>query len=467
MSEFLIIFSLAFLIYLAYKGLPVILFAPFCAILAAVTTYSPAGLLPAYTTLYLPKMGGFVTSNFPIFLFGAVFGKIMEETGQAKSISKKIIETFGAKYAIIAVGLSAGVLAYGGISVYVVVFAVYAFGCKVFREANIPKRLLPATIIWGSWTWAMDTLPGTPQIQNILPTKLFGTTAYAAPVLSIVGAILLFALGYVWLHWRLKQAAKNGEGYGNHTLNEPIDVPDENLPPFKIAIIPMIVVFVLNYILTQIMVNWNLADVFGKSFPNTYTTFTGSIAMWAATVAIISGIIVALAISWKNLKKSSINVTSVFYAGTLGAILAVMNTAAEVGFGGVISALPGFSPIAHAAMNINAGGSPLLALATSQTIISGVTGSAAGGLGLNIEILGQHFAQWGQAYGMNPGVMHRIMAMASGGFDTLPHNGAIVTLLAYTGLTHKQAYLDIFGLTLTKLAVAYIMVGIASMGLVF
>lgn len=467
MSEFLIIFSLSLLIYLAYKGLPVILFAPFCALLAAVTTYSAAGLLPAYTTLYLPKMGGFVTNNFPIFLFGAVFGKLMEETGQAKSISKKIIDIFGPKYALMAVGLSAGVLAYGGVSVYVVVFAVYAFGCKVFREANIPKRLIPATIVWGSWSWAMDTMPGTPQIQNILPTKLFGTTAYAAPVLSIVGAILLFITGYVWLHWRLKQAAKNGEGYGNHTLNEPIDTPDEKLPPFKLAIIPILVVFVLNFSLTRIMKAWDLAATFGKDFPNTYATFAGSLGMWAATVAIIAGITVALAIGWKELKQGSINVTSVFVAGTMGSLLAIMNTAAEVGFGGVISALPGFASLSHAAMNINAGGSPLLALATSQTIISGITGSAGGGLGLNIEILGQHFVQWGHAYGMNPEVMHRIMSMASGGFDTLPHNGAIVTLLAYTGLTHKQAYLDIFGITITKLAVAFAMVAIANMGLQF
>lgn len=460
MAQLIIVLSLAGLIFLAYKGMPVILFAPFFALIAAATVFGGADLLPAYTELFLPRLASFIKAYFPIFLLGAVFGKVMEDTGQAKSISHKIVQIFGVKRAILAVVLSSSILTYGGISVFVVVFSVYAFGCHLYKEAGIPKRLLPATIAFGSWTYCMDMIPGTPQIQNIIPTKLYGTTSYAAPTLSIVSAIILFGIGMTYFEFRRRQAQRKGEGYGDHTLNEPILIENETFPPFLASILPLLIVLVGNLVLTRYMLTWDAAH-FASKYPG--LVLNNVVGIWALTVSLCLAIIVSIAIGWKRVKP--IGLGKMLYAGTLGSLLAVMNTASEVGYGGVVASLPGFSSIAKAFMNINAGGSPLLATAISTTIISGVTGSSSGGLSVSIEVLGKHFVNWMNVTGTNPEVMHRIMAMASGGMDTLPHNGAVVTLLAYCGLTHKQAYMDIFAVTLMKTFVAFIAVGLATLGL--
>ncbi len=427
-----IILSLALLIYFAYRGYSVIFMAPIFALLAALT--AGMNVLPTYTELFMVKMVGYIKNFFPIFMLGAVFGKIMEDSGAARAVAHFIIQKLGKERAIVATVLSCAILTYGGVSLFVVAFAVYPLAAAMFKEADIPKRLIPGAIALGAFTFTMTAIPGTPQIQNIIPTKYFGTNAYAAPLVGILGALLMFAGGLAWLEWRKRRAMAAGEGYGSHTKNEPMVEANAYMPRFGLALLPLIIVLVLNYILTRIINGWNpdILKPFGA------TALASVAPTWALIVALVLGIVVAVLLNWKEMKTKYVNSLNI---GTIGSLLAIMNTASEVGYGNVISALPGFKAIAAALLGIK--GTPLLSETVTVNILAGITGSASGGMSIALETMGTQYLQWANRVGLNPELLHRIASMSSGGFDTLPHNGAVITLLAITGLTHRQSYIDI------------------------
>ena len=223
-----IVVSLFLLMYMAYMGFSVILFAPVFALLAASMQGLP--VMPSYTELFMAKAVIYIKSFFPVFLLGAVFGKVMDDTLLAKGIAKALMDKLGHKHAILAVVLTGAILTYGGVSLFVVAFAVYPMAAVVFREANIPKKLIPGCIVLGMATFTMDAFPGTPQIQNIIPTSFYGTTAYAAPIAGLFGGTLILIVGMMWLEFRRRRAAARGEGYGEHTLNEPAPSEAIELP---------------------------------------------------------------------------------------------------------------------------------------------------------------------------------------------------------------------------------------------
>ncbi|NPV30012.1 MAG: GntP family permease [Firmicutes bacterium] len=446
-----IILSLALLIFLAYRGFSVILFAPVCALLAAL--FSGASLLPTYTELFMAKAVGYAKSFFPIFMLGAVFGKVMEDSGAARSIAKALIQKLGPERAILAVVLSCAVLVYGGVSLFVVAFAVYPFAAALFKEANIPKRLIPACIALGSFTFAMDALPGSPQIQNIIPTKYFGTTTYAAPWTGLIGAVILFTGGMAWLEYRKRKAIAKGEGYGKHTLNEPETSNDDRLPNAAISCIPLLAVLGGNFFFTKWISRWDPAIL--SNYPGVQLSSVAGI--WALILAIVIGILLAITFNWKYFKDS---VVKSLNTGTIGSLLAIMNTSSEVGYGSVIASLPGFKAIASAVLGIK--GTPLVSEAIAVTSLAGITGSGSGGLSIALEIMGKQYLEWAHRVGVSPELLHRIAAMACGGFDTLPHNGAVITLLAICGLTHRESYPDIFAITVMKTLTVFIVIAIVS-----
>lgn len=454
-----ILLSLGLLMFLAYKGYSVIFFAPVFALLAAV--FSGMALLPTYTEIFLPNLASYVKVYFPFFLLGAVFGKAMEESGAATSIAKAIVKSLGAKQAILAVVLSCAVLTYGGVSLFVVAFAVYPFGASLFKEANIPKRLLPGTIALGAFTFTMDALPGTPQIQNTIPMKYFNTDLYAAPVFGILGTIMILILGLLYLEWRKRQAQAKGEGYGNHTLQEPEIIENANIPSPMLSIIPLISVLAVTLILQKfVFPHWDISPwAVQAPYKMDKTGIVGTMNNWALMIALLIGIIIALVINPPRIKG---NMAKAINAGAIGSLLAVMNTASEVGFGNVIKTLPGFQSIAHAMMNIKGGGSPLLSEAITVNVLAGVTGSASGGMSIALETFGKDYLAWANRVGISPELLHRVAAMSSGGMDTLPHNGAVITLLAISGLTHKQSYRDIFAITVIKSITVFTLIGLTS-----
>ena len=456
MEVLMIIISLALLVTIAYRGFSVILFAPVCALVAA--SMANYHLLPGYTELFMGKAVVFVKSFFPVFLLGAVFGKIMEETGMARSIAEIVIKKLGKDKAILSVLAVCVILAYGGVSVYVAVFAIYPFAAAVFKEANIPKKLIPAVLVAGLLTMVMDSAPGTPQLQNIIPTVYLGTTIYAAPILGTICGTATLVLCYLYLNWRRKVAEKTGEGYGNHTLNETIVDPDQPTPPWYSSVLPLITVLGVSFYLSFVF-TWDTTLVEPSQkmgLPLTAKSVKNVVSIWSLIIGLLVAIILACVLGRKFMSKS-VSMKAALNAGAIGSLLAIMNTASEVGYGSVISSLPGFTEIANSLYGIGAG-MPLVNVAIMVNVLAAITGSATGGLGIALEIFSQHWLETTAAAGIPAEVVHRIASMAAGGMDTLPHNGAIITTLAICGLTHKESYKDIFGVTLLKFAMAFVAV---------
>ncbi|KLU60961.1 citrate transporter [Peptococcaceae bacterium CEB3] len=454
-----ILLSLGLLMFMAYRGFSVIFFAPVFALLAAI--FSGMAIMPTYTQIFLPNLADYIKVYFPFFLLGAVFGKTMEESGAAKAIAKVIVQKLGKRQAILAVVLSAAILTYGGVSLFVVAFAVYPFAASIFKEADIPKRLIPASIALGAFTFTMDALPGTPQIQNSIPMQFFNTNLYAAPVFGTLGAVIILVAGIFYLEWRKRTAQAKGEGYGTNHKQEPEMVEDTSLPNPWLSALPLIAVLAMTLILqTMVFPHWDITSWVTKapySIPK--GGVIGVMNNWALIIALLVGIILAMAINPRRIKG---HVATAINAGAIGSLLAVLNTASEVGYGNVIKTLPGFQTIAHALMGINHGGSPLLSEAVTVNTLAGVTGSASGGLSIALATFGKEYLAWAHRTGISPELLHRVAAMASGGFDTLPHNGAVITLLGISGLTHKQSYKDIFAITLMKAGTVFLLIGLQS-----
>lgn len=438
-----ILLSLLLLMYIAYRGYSVILFAPILALLAASLQGLP--IMPTYTELYMEKAVGYIKLFFPVFLLGAVLGKLMEDTGMAKSIARQIVKTLGKEQGIMAVVLSCAVLTYGGISLFVVAFAVYPLGAALFKETNIPKRLIPGCIGLGSFTFTMTMLPGTPQIQNVIPTGFYGTTTWAAPLLGITAAIIQFGAGMFWLESRRKAAQARGEGYGEHTLNEPDKaLITDDLPPWGLALFPLLAVVLVNFCLTYFF-PWNpdaLKPLQGLGLAMIAPGIKSLVGIWSLIIGLVLGIFTAIIIGFKYLPKERGLQTSL-NAGAIGSLLAIMNTASEVGYGNVISSLPGFKSVASFLLSMKIGGTPLVSEFLTVNILSGITGSASGGMSIALSIMSKDWLAWAKQVGLSPELLHRVASIASGGFDSLPHNGAVITLLAICGLTHVKSYADI------------------------
>lgn len=454
-----ILLALTLLMFMAYRGFSVIFFAPVFAVLAAL--FSGMALLPTYTEIFLPALANYVKIFFPFFLLGAIFGKVMEESGAAKAIARAIVSKLGAKQAMLSVVLSAAILTYGGVSLFVVAFAVYPFAASIFKEADIPKRLIPGTIALGAFTFTMDALPGTPQIQNSIPMKFFNTDLYSAPVFGILGGVFILVMGMVYLEWRKRSAQAAGEGYGTGHKNEPDVVDERLLPKVWLAAVPLVSVLVVTLVLQKwVFPNWDITAQMTKApYKMLETGLIGTMNNWALIIALIVGILLAFVINPRGMQG---NITKAINLGAIGSLLAVINTASEVGFGNVIKTLPAFKSIGEAMTGINSGGSPLLSEAVTVNVLAGVTGSASGGMSIALDTFSKDYLAWAQRVGMSPELLHRVASMASGGMDTLPHNGAVITLLGIAGLTHKQSYRDIFAITVLKTATVFILVGLES-----
>ncbi len=448
--------ALCFLMFVAYRGFSVILFAPIAA-MGAVLLTDPVAVPAAFSGVFMESMVGFVKNYFPVFLLGAVFGKLIEISGFSKSIVSAVIGLLGESRAMLSIVLVGAILTYGGVSLFVVVFAVYPFAAEMFRQSHIPKRLIPGTIALGAFSFTMDSLPGTPQIQNIIPTTYFKTTAFAAPVLGIIGGIFILIVGMTYLEWQRRRALAAGEGYGEGHTNEPPPMEHEQLAPAWLAILPLVFVFGLNKLFTMLIKNG-----YGASYDLKLPAMAAPVhisvdklqAVWAVEGALLAGIIAVIIFAFRA-------VSSRFAEGgkaaVAGALLASINTASEYGFGAVIATLPGFIVIRDA---LGAIPNPLVREAVTVTSLAGITGSASGGLSIALAAMSKEFIEAANANGISMEVLHRVASMASGGMDTLPHNGAVITLLMVCGLTHKQSYKDIFAVTCIKTTAVFFIIGV-------
>ena len=435
MSTLAIIISLLLLMFFAYRGISVLILAPIRAAIAILLSGDMIYMMPQYTETFMAALGGYVLKFFPIFLLGALFGQLMVDSGAATSISNWIMQKLGHKRAILTVVIACGILTYGGVSLFVVAFAIYPIAKSMFQAADIPKRLIPGAIALGSFTFTMTALPGTPSIQNAIPIPYFGTNVFAAPGIGTISGLVMFGLGAMWLQSRANKAQSKGEGYGVDTQeSEKLTdgVTSQGHMPILLALLPLLLVIGVNALFTYVVfpsVDFSsLKELYPKLEPAKQT------GLWSLIIALVAACLSLVLFrlgKWNNLKET-VN------KGVLGSMLPIFNTASEVGYGAVVASLAGFVVIRDMVLNVSS--NPLISEAVAMNVLAGITGSSSGGMSIALQTLGGDYLAMANAAGISPELLHRIAALAAGCLDTLPHSGAVITLLAICGMTHKQSY---------------------------
>ncbi|RKP44258.1 GntP family permease [Pararobbsia silviterrae] len=448
--------SLALLIGFAYRGWTVLILAPVAAMLAAAFSGEP--VLAHWTQTFMLAAARFVAQFFPIFVLGALFGKLMEDSGSVQAVARFMMDTLGARRALLAVVLGGALITYGGVSLFVSFFVIAPMARALFESADIPRRLMPAAIALGTSTFTMSALPGTPAIQNAIPMPFFGTTPFAAPGLGLIASVIMASFGLWWLGRQAKRARSRGERFRDTAPPQAaddalvreratvaqafdpaeIDAGDlsPDLPPIAVAVLPLVLVVATNLVMSAVVLPridapWLEHARWGG------TSLSAVSGVWGVCVALALAIVVLAILNRNRLRALRESVD----AGANASVLPVMSVASLVGYGAVIAALPAFEPVRDAVLGI--GGGPLVSLAVATNLLAGLTGSASGGLTIALDALGNTFMTLSASHHIDPALMHRIAVMSSGTLDSLPHNGAVVTLLAVCGCTHRDSYLDI------------------------
>lgn len=462
-----ILIALGALIWLAYRGWSILLLAPAAALLAAATAGEP--LLAHWTQTFMASAAGFVAQFFPLFLLGALFGKLMDDSGSVTTIAEAMTRRLGSGRAILAVVLAGALVTYGGVSLFVAFFVLAPMAQALFAAAGIPSRLMPAAIVLGTSTFTMSAMPGTPAIQNAIPMPFFGTTPFAAPGLGLVASAIMLAFGLWWLG-RAERAARRAapgarvEMAGGVAARAPHGVADVSAdalvreraivanafdpaethhgersaggPPVLVAILPLAVVIAVNLLMSLVVLPRLDLDYLGDPFwGSTSVMEVGGV--WSVMVALLAAIACLVALNFRRLPALRLTMD----AGANAAVLPVLSVASLVGFGSVVAALPGFALVRDWVLSIEGG--PLVSLAVATNVLAALTGSASGGLTIALQALGETYMEIAASSGLDPALMHRVAVIGAGTLDSLPHNGAVVTLLAVCGATHRESYLDI------------------------
>lgn len=404
--------GLLLLIVLTIRGMNLFIAAPLCALIVALTNNIPMFVGDTnFVETYMSGFTGFIAAWFFMFLLGALFGKFMEDTGAADSVARWIITKLGYRQAVLAVVMACAILTYGGVSVFVVAFSVYPMAISLFKDANLPRRFIPATMAFGSVTFTM-TSAGSPEIQNWIPIKYLGTSPFAAWEVSLVVAVFMAVFGYWWLKRMINKALANGERF--ETRESDPEIPERDYPHPITGIVPLVVVLVLSFLLHD------------------------TLAQMALIVALSGGVLALMLINFRHFH----NLGKAINLGTTGALVAIGNTAAVVGFGSIAKNTEAFQQTV--AMMTQIPGNELIGAAIAVSVIAGLTGSASGGQAIALPLVGPHYLD----QGVEPEQLHRIVSISSGALDSLPHNGYVVTTIrAICNETHKAAYGAVGALT--------------------
>lgn len=474
MSLLGIVVALAALIFLAFRGWSVLLLAPASALIAALFSGEP--LLAHWTQTFMGSAARFVAQFFPLFLLGALFGKLMEDSGSVSAIAEAMTRRLGARRAVLAVVLAGAIVTYGGVSLFVAFFVLVPMAQALFKAAEIPRRLMPAAVILGTSTFTMTALPGTPAIQNAIPMPFFGTTPFAAPGLGVVAAVIMLGSGLWWLRRAEARARRAGEGYGGQDgaavaivaagerLREHATTAREfdpaelahggqsrDAPPLALAALPLVIVVAVN-LLTSLVVLPRLDFAFLADERWGGTSLSAVAGVWSVAAALAAACAVLIVVNRSRLGA----LRETMDAGANASVLPVVSVASLVGFGAVIAALPAFAAVRDWVLGIEGG--PLVSLAIATNVLAALTGSASGGMTIALDTLADTYLALAAQLGIDPGLMHRVAVIGSGTLDTLPHNGAVVSLLALCGTTHRDSYFDIVMVGIVGPIVALIVV---------
>jgi len=447
--------GLALLIWLALRGVNIIFAAVLCSLVVIVTNGLPIATgLGEYFSFGTLGAFTFAGRFFLLFAAGAIFGRIMGESHAAASIALALVRAWGAHRALWITTLACAVLTYGGVVVFVVIFAMYPLGLRLLQEADIPKRLFLGALALGAGTFTLTALPGTPSIHNVISSVALGTDLYAGGWLGLFGGVLMFAGGMWYLERERLRAVAAGERFHAGPLDR---IPEKgsdtsHYPHWALALLPLLLV-IATILVPRFAKTFPVASGIEGSGPLAALLqfAAGQPILWPS-FALLLGSLAALAL-FPGARRQ---VLGAFGHGTQDAVLPLFNTAAVIGFGGVVTQTAGFAQFTQAMLEAPL--PPLLSMFGSISMVSGITGSASGGLQIFMATMAQDYL----ALGIEPAVLHRLVTMASGGFDSLPHCGAVVAMLAITGLTHREAYRDIFWITVVVPVVATLLtVGLA------
>lgn len=430
MGVIVLLLGLACLSLLAMKGVPIVI-AAFVSSLVVIV-FSGLGILDTFKTVFMPGTTAFITNYFIIFLLGAFFGKIVELSGAAETIARTITGKFGDKYVAPGVIIAAAILTMGGVSVYVALFALYPISMSLFKRADMPRRLFAACYMCGAGTFTM-TGPFSPAIQNVIPTNYLGTTVSAAAVPGTIAALFCAVLGILYMQWRVKKVRLAGEHF--MTLKEETAL-DENAkrPSFILSILPLVILI-----------------------------FTLNILKFPIEGALLSGFLSGIVCYFPYIPKDFSFLVKSFYQAITDATMAITNTGTTVGFGKVVASTAAFAGLIPAVTGL--GGNPLITAAVATTCLAGISGSSSGGLGLATPLIGEVLLP----LGVNAQALHRVLAVASSGLDSMPHNGGVVTFLNFSKTTHKDGYFDIFvvSVLITLLQTILLIALISLMGMTY
>ena len=454
-----VLLGLALLVWLAFRGWSVLLLAPLAALVAAAFAGEP--LLAHWTQTFMGSAAQFLAQFFPIFLMGALFGKLMEDSGSVSAIARWMTGRLGTQRAMLAVVLAGALVTYGGVSLFVAFFVLAPMAEALFRTAGLPRRLMPAAIALGTSTFTMSALPGTPAIQNAIPMPFFGTTPFAAPGLGVIAAAIMLGFGLWWLTRAAVAAQRRGEGFGDGAP-APVDAAAEDplvrerattahafdpaeihrsqpaamSPSIAAAALPLVVVVAVNLLMSFVVLPRLDTAFLGE--PRWGATSLSAVGgVWSVATALAAAIVTLLLTNGRRLPVIRASVD----AGANAAVLPALSVASLVGFGAVVAALPAFALVRDWVLGL--GGGPLVSLAVATNVLSALTGSASGGLTIALDALGPTYLRLAAQHGIDPALLHRVAVIGAGTLDSLPHNGAVVTLLAVCGSTHTKSYFDI------------------------
>ena len=429
-----LLLGLVLLMFMALRGVNIFIAALTCSLVVALSNglAAPQALLEFFP---FGPLGAFTFAGkfFVLFLCGAIFGKAMATSQAANSIAQAIIATLGIQRTLWVTMLVCALLTYGGVVVFVVIFTMYPLGITLMREANLPKRLFCAATALGAGTFTMTALPGTPSIHNVIAASALGTDLFAGAWIGLLASVLMVGLGmaYVQREWRV--ARERGEGFEANAqdmrMEQLAGAPGAG-PHWGVALLPIVVV--LGVIVLPRLLLLSGAVVSGQGVLGHVVGFSQQQPIIWPSLALVLATAVAVAL-FPGLRR---NTVAVLGQGADDSIMPLLNTAAVIGFGGVVTQTTGFSQFSQWILTVDL--PPLLSVFASVSVVSGIVGSSSGGLQIFMQTLATKYLEMG----VEPEILHRIANIAS-----LPHCGAVIAMLMIMGLNHRQAYKDIFVMT--------------------
>lgn len=417
-----VLIGVILIIYLAVRELSIVVAAPIATIVIILfnqmdimgTILGPGG------DTFMGALANYIMNYFLIFMLGSMLAKLMEESGATVSIANYILEKIGYDNpyrVMVAIFIISAVLTYGGISLFVVMFAVIPLARSLFKKLDISWNLIQGPVWLGIATITMTMIPGTPAIQNVIPMAYLGTTLTAAAIPSILASVACVIWGLGYMKFCLNRSQAKGETFSTYTAEVALEVEDRELPSFGSSVTPLV------SLITIVL----LGSTFGNDFLKANVIY----------VASLTAIILSL-ILFRNYLPSAVKTISTGGAGAIGPIF---TTAASVAFGAVVMIAPGFNAIQDFLLNLPGGANVSLTVLTA--IMSGVTGSTSGALGIVMPAYAEYFL----ATGLHPEMIHRIASVAANILTIVPQGGAVLIFLGLTGLNHKNGYLQ--GLIIT------------------